>query len=495
MEAFHLYGKRCYKSGLIQFKSVDIAKEVISKSPHCIWGCSVEAKAACIWNQPDFVPMPPEQYCKFHILKALNDDCLREIFKYFSLLDLTRAAQVCKEFNQYAHIAFKRKHKTVAISNGSEIHGWSKTDVAAMLHNFGASIHSLRVAPFVIGNNAETLQMIGQHKTESTASLKHLLLDGFYVTASLYNDIRPLFANVKTLELESCYFYGGFDELMTSSQVEVLTAVNCSWNNKFINQRLEQLEEVHLCFNLTLSDIELDNFIALNPTIKKLVIFQNSNLSASNCIRCVSKSLPNLVELRIDQPFDGDENEFQACVENLSNLKSLRDLKFNFNKFFVTRLVNKFVENDVPIECFKLESAKVDDKAIQSMSKLKLINALEFENVENLINEHIIELAKEMPRLRELSLLGSTGTKVTTIGLKQMLRYSHQLTHLILREAVDFCTVSLNDYNEIVDIVQRRPKNQTLLIEITSSRKKVNLSEEILLKCRRWVNIVEKISK
>lgn len=40
------------------------------------------------------------------LLNILDNDCLREIFKYLTLLDLINAAEVCIRFNQHANDAF-----------------------------------------------------------------------------------------------------------------------------------------------------------------------------------------------------------------------------------------------------------------------------------------------------------------------------------------------------------------------------------------------------
>lgn len=86
------------------------AKIVISQSPHHIDGSDYSVQASYPWHQPDYIHTPTDQDSDLHILN-IPEDCLRLEFDRMSLMDLTNAAYVCKQFQTLAKIAFNTKLK------------------------------------------------------------------------------------------------------------------------------------------------------------------------------------------------------------------------------------------------------------------------------------------------------------------------------------------------------------------------------------------------
>lgn len=78
--------------GLVQFNLPEAAAWAILQSTHLISNCRVESTPAHIQLQ---VYTAPDQDSDKHILNALNDDCMRVIFKHLNLIDSTTAADVC----------------------------------------------------------------------------------------------------------------------------------------------------------------------------------------------------------------------------------------------------------------------------------------------------------------------------------------------------------------------------------------------------------------
>lgn len=58
---------------------------------------------------PPFIALPPPQDSPKHILNALNDKCIQQIFSYLisgGILDFFSAAEVCKKFQENAKACF-----------------------------------------------------------------------------------------------------------------------------------------------------------------------------------------------------------------------------------------------------------------------------------------------------------------------------------------------------------------------------------------------------
>ncbi len=79
-----------------------------------------------------------------HILQ-INDDCLSEIFEYFSLLDLCSLNDTCKHFRNIAHIVFERKTKK---SFYIPMRGYKVNEHHSVLRCFGFLIKEVFVRNF-----------------------------------------------------------------------------------------------------------------------------------------------------------------------------------------------------------------------------------------------------------------------------------------------------------------------------------------------------------
>lgn len=179
------------------------AEAVLANRSHRIANCYFKVKPADLWHQPDYGKKPvypiPEQDSDFHILIALNDDCLREVFGYLGIIDLSNAAEVCVRFNQQAKESFASKYKNLDIDHFQSDELITRYQIDSLLQNFGSMIRSLKIDASVLDSEIPFLCIASQYLT----ALEQLELSNFYINTQI-KEICSLFGHVEKLQLNCC---------------------------------------------------------------------------------------------------------------------------------------------------------------------------------------------------------------------------------------------------------------------------------------------------
>lgn len=417
----------------------------------------------------------PEHNSDSNILNALNDDCLREVFKYLNLLDLSNVSDVCTRFNYLSNELFPFRYKHLHLSHNSEFFG-RPMDVERLQRNFGSFIQSISVKTDV----------------RTTGGFQGRLLI-----------LRPLLSKIKVLKLHGV---GSSDELygVLCVCMEIRTLHLDSFNldkciGKSIKRRFKQLEEVKFREIIGIADSDLHHFIVSNPQLTSLSILRNHLIRPTKAIRSIVKYLPKLECLEIDQisyyqnidMFSANHFNFKQTILELSQLKHLKVLKLNFLLLPVGPLMRALVANAVPIEHLKLYLGEIDSNAINSISLMKQIKILEF-RVNGLNDERLVEMVQQLPQLQELYFEGMD--EPTTIGIKQILPNANQLTRLRLNYT-HYITIDEKDYVTMLESIKNRPEPVKLTIEIINFGRKVLVPRSILLDNCKHLQIIEKIQR
>lgn len=463
--------------GFVKFKLVDGATAALLNAIHRISSYDVTVEAAEPWHQPD------------QILNALDDDCLRAIFKYFKLKDLTNAADVCNRFKECAEDAFSHNYKTVNLD----------PEDTNILINFGKLIRSLnidfnRFSPFISRYYRQKFITLGMINEYTCHKLEELSILGMRFDTTL-NLINPsLFVNLKHVELKDCY-YPNLNELLNiCPKLEILKIESCSDIKNCLNQRFEQLKEFHLVHSVR--NVEsINTFIITNPSLTKLKLVNSTANMRS--IRLIGQHLHRLLELELlDLAFEEGNWEtigMEASLQILSNLNSLMvlKLKLKFDEpWSIAPLLNELATNQSPLEMVLVGNAKITAAAIESMSQLKQLNMIQLDDVNGLTNDHVIQLSKELPHLQHFCLEGHSGENITGTALKTMIRYSKKLSRIEISKT-DSVSINASDYFAMLEIIQNRPERIQLSIILTGHGDIVNVPDEILAQNREYLLIDE----
>lgn len=327
MENIRFHSKDEFQYGFVQFKSADSAQAVLGQGYwHRIGKGSVKVKAADLHHQPDFkqkevnpLLVAPPLNSDLHILIALNDDCLREVFAYFDLFDLSNAAKVCTRFNQHATAMFENKYKDLDLVDAEgEYKPITKDQIYNILQNFGSMIRTLKIDQFELPDKIPFLSTASRYCT----TLKQLQMRSFPINGKLMKK-RQLFEKLEKFHLIFCEFGKKVNDLHSvCTELKSLKLDGCDMNmGKIIKQNFQKLNEFHLidCYNI--DENTIDSFIKMNKSLTRLWICGNDDWATSEPIRSIGQNLNQLIELEIDQDICDMAMADVVCLGQLRALK------------------------------------------------------------------------------------------------------------------------------------------------------------------------------
>lgn len=492
--------------GFIQFLDTKYAKVVSPMTTHSLTTCRLSVQASRDCHQPDFKQenwtAPPQQDSQSHILIALNDDCLREIFSRLKWIDLCKAAEVCVRFNQLAKEAFAAKFKHLNFSfvtldvsiffNDEELSQIPKI----LLSNFGSFIQSLHVDGAIIKvygcpeRGFNFLRMIGHY---CNSNLKELELERFKMNRNFPNEIYHIFAKLERLSLKCCYFTNNVKNLKsllsTCNELKMMIIYRCEIKDwECITQKFPKLNDIYLIENNGFNMSYLSNFIVLNPTITKLSF--DGYIEASEVFRLISQNLPNLSELE----FDSDCAGFQGNIRCLGQLRSLNMLALDLGSNLMTSLMASLVMNKVPIQTLRLWDGKINVETIDLISQLKQIKNLELVKVSGMVSENLIELAKRLPQIKRF-LSYKTPITITISTLKKMISNACNLTQLLLEGIELIGAIDIDDYKTMLTLVRNRKKKLDICLLDCNHLSHITVPSEVLNENQDFICIKERLKE
>lgn len=473
------------QSGFVVFKTAEAAETALSCVVHRVGNCDMEVKEAEPWYQPD------------HILNVLDDDCLQNIFKYLKPYHLTNASEVCTRFNQLAKDVFKAKFKRLEVDNGW-IYGERYNYFVKMLRTFGSSIRSLSIRSW--DNHQNILQVINEH---TSSQLKALTLYSFRIDEHV--NINSMLSNLETLELISCDVYSFSDILTVCTELKILKIKYMNFNRlknrkrgiltlplRPLNQRFAKLEEIHL--ESLLDEHDLNSFLTLDSPLKKLVVLNYS--PTRSLAPVIIKHHENLEELvlyqRVDENVESSEN-FQKQLQCFSQpLRSLKILKLEIASFSVGPFIKMLAIEKVPVEELVLRERshgnQIDSNEIYILTQLKKLKSVKLFDIDCFTDEHLIQLAKELPQLQRMVLYGLTSRNINVMTLKKSVMHATKLTSLILEYARNL-SIDVKVYGDMLKAVQNRSDEINLSINISGRDNVISVDDETLSKNRKWLQI------
>lgn len=479
------------QSGFVQFGTIEAANTALSKDEHLVTNCNMKVKEADPWKQPE------------HILNALNDDCLLKVFSFLKLNDLARTSDVCVRFNRLAKDVFVTKFKRLKVSfRDCNLYCFEK-----VLRNFGHLIFSLYIdGAYGYSDHELVFEFMNEY---TMPQLKQLTLRRFRLGKNV--DINSTLSNLEHLELILCSVYDLSAILEYCIGLKLLKIVNLKLDNKpsenivclpirRIHQKFEKLEDIHFIDGL--SEHELNNLIPLNAPLKKLVVVNNR--ITRSLVPLLIKHHQHLEELVLYQYLDRNSQEIlHEQLESFNDpLKSLKTLKLDFDLLIpstipstisIEPLLRMLATKNVPIEEFVLKACRVVHHfEVSTLTQLKRIRSLKLLNIDGFTDEHVIELARNLPQLQKL-VLGVFESEITGNAIKNAIMHATKLLNLTLgcRRSL---TIDVGVYNEILEAVRARPDERNLSINISKDfqypeRDVLLVDEETLRKNCVWLQI------
>lgn len=372
-----------------------------------------------------------------NILNILNDDCLWLIFgkiKHFS--DIYSIANVCKRFRKIAKHTFASNFKQEAINLIDLIPKNQVTlfQIEDFLREFGSLISWVQIDKQCYKNLSNSSNTILKMINKYCKNLKKLSLIASSVETDTITETIPLFQQLKYLhiDLPSSEFNNFKHCLMYCTQLETLHIFG------FVTS-VSSLPMVKLpkltVFWLTNPGISCDKFLTYNPQIQELDVVYSMEIC-----KLIAEKMPNIRKLALDC-----YNTYFLGID-ADNLKYLKYLDIHMR-------INTNIENIFPM------------KNITTM--IFVINHNTFFS-----DMLLLELARNMPNLKMLGIEiceseFSVSNQITTSLLKQMLQHANQLSELIIYWPYGYIhQFNETDYNEILEVVEKRTNEIELRIEM-----------------------------
>lgn len=475
----HLYG-------FIRFKNEDDATAVLLKPWHLIKIRVLMVRPADQWDQLEHpLLIPPDQ--DSDSLDVLIDDCLQKVFTFLTVNDLANVAQTCVRFNQQAKQTFASKFKHFVLSTKRKF----LADRSHLFMDFGSLLQSLEISDCRLDESL--LKIISRECVQLKAlSLRNISGD--------WEDwiVEPWpFTKLEEIKMENINTFNGdyLDDLWCPIwkhclALKKLHLKDCCLVYGQINQKFPKLEEVYISES-SFKKGDLKSFIMMNDTVLKLSIEKlNRRFRSSIVLDTIGETMKNLQFLEFHPKID-DLEDFDTYAQQLTNLSSLTVLKLNFNGLSIAPLTQALASKQIPIEHFAIRSGKIDENGIKSVTQLERLTVLELYKASNLTNEHLIAIAKGLPKIREFHLQGG-GSNLNIIGCKKMLAHAKQLSLLTLK-SIYTIEIDDDDYKAILKSVLNRPERVRLSIEIRSNGNKVRVCDKVLQENRDTFYIDEQI--
>lgn len=434
----------------VQFESAQVAGELLSKR-YVVIEEAVKIDIPCIERNIDDGPVetanindllldPPDQTSEKNILNALNDNCLRRIFKKLNLLDISSVAVVCLRFNKIAKEFSASKYRDEKLNcNLFHSNYYTLATIEDCFRKFGSLFTSI--------------------------STKYD--DKDYKSVILLGMIDEYCKNIKEIEIEMDTDY------YSMKNIRFLAGIGSDNELIPLLSRLEKLrifkkiETGRLYHSVKIFDLIAQNSLNIQELDFSGITFYFTN--------------PHFVLY-----FDNSEPSKLAV---LSQLKNLKKLIIGFYCSPIASHMQALSSNNMPIEILGVIDGEFDNDAIKFISEMKSITTLELTRPYNLNDEHLTELAQNLPNLNNIKIFKQVpiiaeGSRyydfnsfykinITLNGIKKMLEHANQLSILTLDDAFE-----PNDHMEIENIIQNRTNHIKLDIIIQNSTVDVSVNSQ-----------------
>lgn len=202
--------------------------------------------------------------------------------------------------------------------------------------------------------------------------------------------------------------------------------------------------------------------------------------------------MPNLMQLeyRYVSSLFGP-NDLHQSIQYINQLKCFKVFEVYIGPRSCTQFVQKLIENSIHIQHLAINAPSFDEGAIDALAQLKEMRILKIFLSHGLNDEQLIQIGQKMPNLEELHLDSFIWEENTTNGVKKMLKLAN--LSLLKMKNNRRVSIDVDDYKDILRLIQKRPNKKKLRIEIDTCGRKKNVSvpNAILKKTSDWLSIKE----
>lgn len=387
----------------------------------------------------------------------LNRDCLLHIFSFLNVADLHTCANVSKQFRVLAKDEFDHKYKYFDFSSliDAETTTMARYGKAkCVMFKFGDSIKRMNFSGYIFHGRSEeqtNMLLLDVGKYCGNGTLSELILDDIYLKFDIVPLMEKLFQSIQKLEINSSRLKK-FNNA-NFPQLKVLKLINLDFGLRHIPECLPRLEELHLDAVRNIRSSDLATIILKSPHLKVLSIKSCGPFTAfvMNGIRSLAASDGHIEHFEMLDRI----RTTQEALKILGGIKSLKILKFNCNGGSTFDLLADLVKNDVKIEHLHIAHGILNEEAAKMFAQMDKISCLELNDIKTENNNGLGAMLEHLPPcLQELHI--KTDRPFNIQKLKVLLSKLVNLSTIRIDSPDLF--ISLNAYNEFIEILKKRPE-------------------------------------
>lgn len=377
------------------------------------------------------------------VISDLNDDCLLEVFQYLDVIDLCAAADACHRFRQNAQAHFaspKSKNDVLHIVDSDQLILRARNEnsldrnqvmlkgkydrrpnqklqrISILLRNFGISLKSIHVygrkLKYVSESNydEEILGLISRYCTLNELRLNRCSITG----GSEFG-----WQHLKKLSFHNCICSSFFVRTLSFRSPE-LRELHFSYNLEHPNrdgkecevsntlyQSFPKLELISFKGRSNVKNIDIDEFLKLNPQLRKIGFVHCQNIDGS-IFQSIAKYVPDIEAIQMDR-FSKMDNNNVKCVGKLESLTTLKLCSYSVDNAFMQNVLNEIHAGDIPLQQLHVLGSghrkfRNVDQLINVISKLKRLKTLWLLGMPGLQISHIFGLCQQLEELSEINL-------------------------------------------------------------------------------------------
>lgn len=439
---------------------------------------------------------------EFNILD-LNDDCLRETFKYLCQNDLLAVANSCTRFRYNAQEEFATKRFDFLDLNLRIVTNPNLSEQEKLLRIFGGLKSSIRLTVENYHNYTDiyfvpkpnSLFRLISLNLYCIKTISELCLCRLDATGNFTEILRPLLSRLHKLELDHVrgnefilqklpLYSPHLCELRMSGRY--VSSVLC--HASFI-QNYPKLTTVSIGGNYWSSKIDIENFLQKNPQLKSIRIHSCEKVNSSVFL-LIAKHTPLIESVAIHFHSPKQARINVSCLSELRKLRMLKSLTLGgYTGFSHKFYSNSFLPNlwmaatHISLEHLALECEKTFSNAIY---KLKHLKTLRVSNVDSSFRSEsiITKLGKHIPELSGLHLEG--GILTSADSFLELIQNANKLTHFTYVQCYwlkNELSMTFNDCRKMEEIVRKRENKFKLRLVLKGSIQILDYRKDVAAEC------------
>lgn len=390
-------------------------------------------------------PVNEERLTSTITITELNNDVLRDTFKYLSDSELNSVANVCYKFRSNAQAVFSKRYANT--SYRVLIYGFQFHQLHSTLRNFGLLINSMAISFYI--RDSEDLQKVVEVIVRYCGeTLNELKLYQLTFDAKIILILTPLLARLGKMQLAECRFDATSDAPTMFSLCSELYELSLIWPfNSWLLYMLTcgaipKLKTLEISGSGQMDCKSTETFLAANRQLKEIQI-KGCKLKAQ-IFHSIARYTPQIEKIAFTNYSEKDDD----IAKVLGQLNALKWLEVDCQRNSFSSFISEVALAQVSLTCLSLSWFVANAELFDSISALKRLKTLELIHGRNMQICDVVRVVEHLSDLCDLRL----RPDISVGHCLQIVRSAPKLQYLQLYKGI----LDVDLYSQILETVMRR---------------------------------------